>query len=81
MHGGQNEVINILQKWRIFKGGDETSKSAETWKMGSEVQWCEVMILGEMYYYGSYVYWTVHHCNSWIKDQLHATCNFISLLM
>ena len=28
------------------------------------------------------VYWTVHHCNSWrMKDQLDATCYFISLLM
>ena len=30
----------------------------------------------------SYVYWTVHHCDSWrIKDQLDATCCFISLLL
>ena len=30
----------------------------------------------------AYVYWTVHHCNSWrIKDQLDVTCYFISLLM
>ena len=30
----------------------------------------------------TYVYWTVHHCNSWrIKDQLDVTCYFISLLM
>ena len=30
----------------------------------------------------SYVYWTVHHCDSWrIKDQLDVTCYFISLLM
>ena len=30
----------------------------------------------------SYVYWTVHHCDSWrIKDQLNCTCYFISLLM
>jgi len=30
----------------------------------------------------SYVYWTVHHCESWrIKDQLDVTCYFISLLM
>ena len=30
----------------------------------------------------SNVYWTVHHCNSWImKDQLDVTCYFISLLM
>jgi len=29
----------------------------------------------------AYVYWTVHHCNSWrIKDQLDITCYFISLL-
>ena len=29
----------------------------------------------------SYVYWTVHHCDSWrIKDQLDVTCYFISLL-
>ena len=29
-----------------------------------------------------YVYWTVHHCDSWrIKDQLDVTCYFISLLM
>jgi len=28
----------------------------------------------------SYVYWTVHHLNSWIKiDQLDVTCFFISL--
>ena len=28
----------------------------------------------------SYVYWTVHHCDSWrIKDQLDVTCYFISL--
>jgi len=30
----------------------------------------------------SYVYWTVHHCDSWrIKDQFDVTCYFISLLM
>jgi len=30
----------------------------------------------------SYVYWTVHHCDSWrIKDQLDVTCYFISRLM
>jgi len=30
----------------------------------------------------SYVYWTVHHCDSWrTKDQLDVTCYFISLLM
>ena len=30
----------------------------------------------------SYVYWTVHHCDSWrIRDQLDVTCYFISLLM
>jgi len=30
----------------------------------------------------SYVYWTVHLCNSWrIKDQLDVTCYCISLLM
>jgi len=30
----------------------------------------------------SYVYWTVYHCDSSrIKDQLHVTCYFISLLM
>ena len=30
----------------------------------------------------SYVYWTVHHCDSWrIKDQLDVTCYFISFLM
>jgi len=30
----------------------------------------------------SYVSWTVHHCDSWrVKDQLHVTCCFISLLM
>jgi len=30
----------------------------------------------------SYVYWTVHHCDSWrIKDQLDVTCYFVSLLM
>ena len=30
----------------------------------------------------SYVYWTVHHCDSWkIKDQHDVTCYFISLLM
>jgi len=30
----------------------------------------------------SYVYWAVHHCDSWrIKDQLDVTCYFISLLM
>jgi len=29
-----------------------------------------------------YIYWTVHHCDSWrIKDQLDVTCYFISLLM
>ena len=29
-----------------------------------------------------YVYWTVHHCDSWrIKDQLDVTCYFILLLM
>jgi len=29
----------------------------------------------------SYVYWTVHHCDSWrIKDQPNVTCYFISLL-
>ena len=29
-----------------------------------------------------YVYWTLHHCDSWrIKDQLDVTCYFISLLM
>ena len=28
------------------------------------------------------VYWTVHHCNSWrMKNQLDATCYFISLIM
>jgi len=32
--------------------------------------------------YKSYVFWTVHNCNSWIiKDQLDVTCYFISLLM
>jgi len=31
-------------------------------------------------YYLSYVYWTVHHLDSWIKiDQLDITCFFISL--
>ena len=30
MHVRQREVINILQKWRGFKRGDETSKSAGT---------------------------------------------------
>jgi len=30
----------------------------------------------------SYVYWTVHHCDSWrIRDKLDVTCYFISLLM
>ena len=30
----------------------------------------------------SYVYWTVHHCDSWrIKDQLDVTWYYISLLM
>ena len=30
----------------------------------------------------SYVYWTVHHCDSCrIRDQLDITCYFISLLM
>jgi len=30
----------------------------------------------------SYVYWTMHHCDSWrIKDQLDVTYYFISLLM
>ena len=30
----------------------------------------------------SYVYWKVHHCDSWrIKDQLDVTCYFISLLV
>jgi len=34
------------------------------------------------YSFPSYVYWTVHHCDSWrIKDQLDVTCYFISLLM
>jgi len=29
-----------------------------------------------------YVYWTMHHCDSWrIKDQLDVTCCFISLLL
>jgi hypothetical protein len=29
-----------------------------------------------------YVYWIVHHCDSWrIKDQLDVTCYFISLLV
>ena len=29
-----------------------------------------------------YIYWTVHHCDSWIKDQLHdVICYFISFLM
>ena len=29
-----------------------------------------------------YVYWTVHHCDSWrIKEQLDVTCYFTSLLM
>ena len=33
-------------------------------------------------YVYTYVYWTVHHCDSWrIKDQLDVTCYFISLLM
>ena len=32
--------------------------------------------------YCTYVYRTVHHCDSWrIKDQLDVTCYFISLLM
>jgi len=46
MHGRQRKVINILQKWRVFKRSDETSKSEGTWKMGSEVcevQWSEGM--------------------------------------
>jgi len=31
--------------------------------------------------YSSYVYWTVHHCDSWrIKGQLDVTCYFISLV-
>jgi len=31
-------------------------------------------------YYGSYVYWTVHHLDGWIKrDQLDVTCLIISL--
>ena len=30
----------------------------------------------------TYVYWTVHHCDSWrIKEQLDVTCYFISRLM
>ena len=34
----------------------------------------------ETYWDGSYVYWTVHHLDSWIKrDQLHVTRFFISL--
>jgi len=37
MHGRQREVINILQKWSVFKRGVETSKSEGTRKMGSEV--------------------------------------------
>jgi len=34
----------------------------------------------QMRLWGSYVYWTMHHLDSWIKrDQLHVTCFIISL--
>jgi len=55
------EVTINEEKWGFWEGGDETSKSAGTLKMGSEVQcsavkwieviWSEVMILMKCVYY------------------------------
>jgi hypothetical protein len=42
------KVIPSEEKWRVFKGCDETSRSAGKWKMGSEEKWSEVLIFGEM---------------------------------
>jgi hypothetical protein len=36
------KLIITEKKWRDFKGGDETSKSAGNWKIGNEVLWREV---------------------------------------
>ena len=43
--------------------------------------WGEWSVIFTKYYPGeSYVYWTVHHLDSWIKrDQLDVTCFIISL--
>ena len=44
--------------------------------------WCGIRMQAEavFYYALSYVYWTVHHLDSWIKrDQLDVTCFIISL--
>jgi len=39
-----------------------------------------ILCLREVFPCESYVYWTVHHLDSWIKrDQLYVTCFFISL--
>jgi len=41
--------------------------------------WCD-FAKGKLYGCVSYVYWTVHHLDSWIKiDQLDVTCCIISL--
>jgi len=42
--------------------------------------WCGILMQAEALVLQPYVYWTVHHLDSWIKiDQLDVTCFFISL--
>jgi len=58
--------------------GRSDSRIEENW------QWCPIFCSDRFLQLnietGSYVYWTVHHLDSWIKrDQLDVTCFIISL--
>ena len=54
--------------------------SESTWKITNHVTAISIQGKAQMWRHRSYVYWTVHHLDSWVKrDQLDATCFIITL--
>jgi len=70
---------------QILRASLQNLVARPTWRPGFMQTWCYLCykyLVLSWQLSGPYVYWTVHHCDSWrIKDQLDVTCYFISFLM
>jgi len=78
------QYFRFMKIWQIQRSAPKSVPySVRDEQQQHRVKSCEIHIFSiSIMYYIPYVYWTVHHCDSWrIKDQLYVTCYFISLLM